>query len=130
MGNGPGSRSAIPAGERKIPDPTVDPTRTATALQRPIRRGNAEGIKNGTATDGRWRVALDSEMELHHALFWACLAITVVAELLILRSAFFPPTDVVPAENMPRSPRIVEMIWGVLPAVVLAAIFWMAWRAL
>jgi hypothetical protein len=36
----------------------------------------------------------------------------------------------VPAENMPRSPRIVEMIWGVLPAVVLAVVFWMAWRAI
>jgi len=69
-------------------------------------------------------------MELHRALFWACLVITVVAELLILRSAFFPPADMVPADNMPKSPRIVEMIWGVLPAVVLAAIFWAAWRAL
>lgn len=69
-------------------------------------------------------------MELHRALFWACLVITVVAELLILRSAFFPPADMVPADNMPTSPRIVEMIWGVLPAVVLAAIFWAAWRAL
>lgn len=102
----------------------------ATALQRPILRGRAEGINNGTATNVGSRVALDSEMELHRALFWACLVITVVAELLILRSAFFPPTDVVPADNMPRSPRIVEMIWGVLPAVVLAVVFWAAWLAL
>jgi hypothetical protein len=69
-------------------------------------------------------------MEPHRVLFWACLVIAVVAELLILRSAFFPPTDVVPAENMPSSPRIVEMIWGVLPAFALAAVFWMAWGAL
>ncbi len=120
----------MPAGERNIPDPTVDPTRTATALQRPIRRGNAEGINNGTATTVGWRVGLQSEMELHRALFWACLVITIIAELLILRSAFFPPTDMVPADNMPRSPRIVEMIWGVLPAIALAAIFWAAWRSL
>ncbi|MFI5239346.1 MAG: cytochrome c oxidase subunit II transmembrane domain-containing protein [Gemmatimonadales bacterium] len=69
-------------------------------------------------------------MELHRALFWACLVITVIAELLILRSAFFPPNDMVPAENMPKSPRVVEMIWGILPAIVLAAIFWAAWRAM
>jgi len=95
-----------------------------------MRRGSAEGINNGTATEVRWRVALHSEMELHRALFWACLVITIVAELLILRSAFFPPTDMVPADNMPRSPRIVEMIWGVLPAIVLAVVFWAAWKAL
>jgi hypothetical protein len=69
-------------------------------------------------------------MDAHRALFWACLVVTVIAELLILRSAFFPPTDVVPADNMPRSPRWLEMIWGVLPAVALAAIFWTAWGAL
>jgi len=69
-------------------------------------------------------------MELHRALFGACLVVTVIAELLILRSAFFPPSDVVPADNMPRSPRIVEMIWGVLPAIVLAAVFWAAWGAI
>ena len=69
-------------------------------------------------------------MELHRALFWACLVVTIATELLILRSAFFPPTDVVPAENMPRSPRIVEMIWGVLPTIALAAVFWSAWRAM
>ena len=113
-----------------MPDPTVDPTRIATALQRPIRRGNTEGINNGTATRVGWRVAFDSKMELHRVLFWACLVVTVAAEVLILRSAFFPPTDMVPADNMPRSPRIVEMIWGVLPAVALAAIFWAAWRAM
>jgi hypothetical protein len=113
-----------------MPEPTVDPTRIATALQRPIRRGSAEGINNGTATCWRWRVALQSQMELHRALFWACLAVSVIAELLILRSAFFPQSDVVPADNMPRSPRVVEMIWGILPAIALAAIFWAAWRAM
>ena len=69
-------------------------------------------------------------MELHRALFWACLVVTTVAELLILRSAFFPPAGMVPAENMPRSPRIIEMIWGMLPAIALAVIFWATWRAM
>ncbi len=120
----------MPAGERKIPDPTVDPTRTATALQSPIRRGRAEGINNGTATRDGWRVAFDSIMELHRVLFWACLSVTVIAELLILRSAFFPPNDMIPADNMPRSPRVAEIIWGILPAIALAAVFSAAWSAL
>src|SRR6476469_8580260 len=37
-GSGPGSLAAMPAGERKIPEPIVDPTSTATALQRPSCR--------------------------------------------------------------------------------------------
>src|SRR5687768_4224691 len=41
-GSGPGSLSAIPAGERKMPEPIVEPTRTATALHKPSRRGSAE----------------------------------------------------------------------------------------
>ena len=38
-GSGPGMRSAMPAGDRKIPDPIVDPMTTAVALHRPMRRG-------------------------------------------------------------------------------------------
>jgi hypothetical protein len=33
--------SAIPAGDRKIPEPIVVPTRTAMALHSPKRRGNS-----------------------------------------------------------------------------------------
>jgi hypothetical protein len=42
-GSGPGSFVAIPAGDLKIPDPIVDPTRIATAVQRPILRGSPSG---------------------------------------------------------------------------------------
>ena len=38
IGRGPGSLSAMPAGERKIPEPIVEPMTTATALQKPMRR--------------------------------------------------------------------------------------------
>jgi len=38
-GPGPGILSAIPAGDRKMPEPIVEPTTTAVALQRPIRLG-------------------------------------------------------------------------------------------
>src|SRR5579863_1796482 len=50
MGPGPGNRVAIPAGERKIPDPIVEPTSTATALHRPSRRTSA-GRRDAAAAD-------------------------------------------------------------------------------
>src|SRR5690348_4429341 len=39
IGSGAGTRSAMTAGVRKIPLPMVEPTSTATALQKPSRRG-------------------------------------------------------------------------------------------
>ena len=42
IGTGPGSLSAMPAGDRKIPEPTVEPMTTAMALQRPMRRSRPE----------------------------------------------------------------------------------------
>jgi hypothetical protein len=36
----------MPAGERKIPEPIVEPTRTATALHSPSRRGRDEARAN------------------------------------------------------------------------------------
>src|SRR5688572_26193801 len=49
-GSGPGSLSVMPAGERKIPEPIVDPTRTATALQSPswrVREGAGAPVDAG-----------------------------------------------------------------------------------
>src|SRR3954468_12617923 len=46
-GRGPGSLSAMPAGERKMPEPIVDPMSTATALQRPSWR-----LRDGARSDG------------------------------------------------------------------------------
>jgi hypothetical protein len=69
-------------------------------------------------------------MDIRHALFWACAAIIVVAELLILRAAFFPTVDAAPSANVPQSPRAMEIVWGVLPAFALAGLLWTVWRAL
>src|ERR1700689_2966513 len=52
MGPGPGNRAAMPAGDRKIPDPMVDPTSTATALQSPSRRNRAGRFGSGPAAAG------------------------------------------------------------------------------
>ncbi len=69
-------------------------------------------------------------MDLHHALFWACALITGIAELLILKAAFFPVTEATPRTNLPHSPRAIEVLWGVLPAFALAAVFAVSWRVL
>src|SRR5580765_1398539 len=42
-GSGPGSLSAIEAGDLKMPEPMVVPMTTATALQRPRRLGRFDG---------------------------------------------------------------------------------------
>src|SRR5262252_4371416 len=44
-GRGPGSRFAIPAGVRKMPEPMVMPMTTATALQRPSCRGSVPDVE-------------------------------------------------------------------------------------
>jgi len=71
-----------------------------------------------------------AEMDIRHALFWACAAVIVVAELFILRAAFFPVADVQPSANVPKSPRAIETLWGTLPAFALGALLWAVWRAL
>jgi heme/copper-type cytochrome/quinol oxidase subunit 2 len=69
-------------------------------------------------------------MEMKTALFWACAAICAVAELLILRAAFKPADDPSPSATVPHSPRGVEMLWGILPAIALIAVFVVAWRSI
>ena len=69
-------------------------------------------------------------MDSKHILFWLCTAVTVVAELFLLRSAFFPRAAGAPAPELSRSPRAVEMLWGVLPAIALAVIYGAAYRAM
>lgn len=89
-------------------------------------------MPNATARPEHWRVAFVTEMDLRHTLFWGCVAVTALAELFLLRSAFFPPAP--PAsetsETLPRSPRAVEILWGVLPAIMLAGVFGAAYHSM
>src|SRR5881396_1978390 len=52
IGSGVGTRSAMTAGVRKIPPPMVDPTSTATALQKPRRRGSRSPQRSVAGTRG------------------------------------------------------------------------------
>src|SRR4051794_20069216 len=94
-GSGPGNLSAIPAGDRKIPDPIVDPTRTATALHIPRRRGRADDvvrfagdIPNGSANPSRARVAYGAMNPLTREwMFWLAAAACALAEAAIIVSS-------------------------------------------
>ena len=61
-GSGPGSRSVMLAGERKIPEPIVVPMTTATALHSPNRRGSADGgstvVESGMSQYARARTTI------------------------------------------------------------------------
>jgi heme/copper-type cytochrome/quinol oxidase subunit 2 len=66
---------------------------------------------------------------LSEPIFWIAAALCIVAELAILRAAFAPPTDAGPAAPVPQSPRGLEMIWAIIPAVILAILLAATWRA-
>ena len=67
---------------------------------------------------------------LAEPIFWVAASICVVAELFILRSAFAPPRDAGPGAPVPQSPRGTEMIWAVIPAIILAVLLAATWRAI
>lgn len=66
---------------------------------------------------------------LAEPVFWAALAICVVAEVAILRSAFMPHPDTAESASLPHSERGLEMIWAIVPAIVLAILLAATWRA-
>lgn len=67
---------------------------------------------------------------LAEPIFWIAAGLCVLAELLILRAAFAPPRDAGAAAPVPQSPRGTEMIWAIIPAVILAVLLAATWRAI
>jgi heme/copper-type cytochrome/quinol oxidase subunit 2 len=63
-------------------------------------------------------------------LFWIAAALCVVAELAILRAAFSPHPRADRTDAVPDSPRGIEMMWAVIPAVGLGVLLVATWRAL
>ena len=68
-------------------------------------------------------------MSIQHALFWGCAAVCTVAELLILIDVFAPARKADVAPHIPQSPKSIEILWAVLPAIGLVALFWVARNA-
>lgn len=62
-------------------------------------------------------------------IFWIAAAVCVIAELAILRYAFFPRSVSPESADVPHSTRGSEMIWAIVPAIVLALLLAATWRA-
>jgi heme/copper-type cytochrome/quinol oxidase subunit 2 len=62
-------------------------------------------------------------------IFWIATALCVVAELFILRSAFFPRRIHTETESIAHSPRGAEMMWAIIPAIALIFLLTATWRA-
>lgn len=65
---------------------------------------------------------------LAEPIFWIALALSVVAQIAILRAAFARRPDSV--GPIPHSPRGAEMLWALIPAIGLAFLFAATWRAI
>jgi hypothetical protein len=64
------------------------------------------------------------------AIFWSALACCVVAQVAILRSALTrhrPPAGA--PVTLPPLRRGAEMVWALLPAIALAGVMILTWRA-
>ncbi len=66
---------------------------------------------------------------LAEPIFWIAAVICIVAELALLRSAFVPHPDTVESASLPHSRRGLEMIWAIVPAIILAILLAATWRA-
>lgn len=60
-------------------------------------------------------------------IFWIAAAICIIAELALLRSAFTPrPSE---AGMASHSSKGIEMLWAIVPAIMLAVLLAATWRA-
>jgi len=66
---------------------------------------------------------------LSDAIFWVAVACCAAAQLLILRSVF-AARGAGPAGALSPVRRPLEIVWALLPAVGLALVLAMTWRAM
>jgi heme/copper-type cytochrome/quinol oxidase subunit 2 len=64
-------------------------------------------------------------------IFWLAVVCCVVAQAAIVRSALRTPVQhPEPGVEVPRPRRAIEIAWTVLPAIGLALVLIMTWRAI
>jgi hypothetical protein len=63
-------------------------------------------------------------------LFWSSVACCAVAQYLILRSVGGRRHLPEPSARLPRQRGAVELLWALVPAVALAALFVVTWRTM
>lgn len=62
--------------------------------------------------------------------FWVAVVLCVIAHGFILRSAFAAAAAVEHSHTLPPIRRAAEVVWVVLPAVMLIVLFVATWRAI
>ena len=62
-------------------------------------------------------------------VFWVAVACCAIAQIAIIRSVLLVKPIESPSETVPIARRASEVAWAVLPAVMLALVFWATWRA-
>lgn len=63
-------------------------------------------------------------------LFWSSVACCAVAQYLIIRSVAGHRRLPEPSARLPRQRGGMELLWAVVPAVALVALFVVTWRAM
>ena len=149
IGMGPGSLSAMPAGERKMPEPMVEPITTAMAVHSPMRRWSVGSTVNtgdvialvyqeelprasGNLLKCRltgailqcWPLPRLRLLTLPMTAFWIAATLVIVAQVMILRSTV----------RALRSPsalagRGIEWAYAIVPAIALALVLVATWQA-
>jgi heme/copper-type cytochrome/quinol oxidase subunit 2 len=104
----------------------------ATQRRRELQR-TAEKLQRTTSNAEKTDTIQKQQHPIVHSLsipvFWIAAGICVIAEIAILRAAFTPGGSTSESSPMPHSPRGAEMIWAVIPAIVLALLLAATWRA-
>lgn len=69
---------------------------------------------------------------LADAIFWIAVASCTIAQVAILRSIFTvaPQGSPPAAAGAPRIHRAMEIMWAILPAIALAGVLVITWRAM
>ncbi len=68
--------------------------------------------------------------QIAEIVFWIAAVSCAIGELAILRTVFAPHSSANSSPSIPHSPRGVEMLWAVIPAIALAALLAATWRAI
>lgn len=64
------------------------------------------------------------------AIFWIAAGCCAVAQWFIVRGAIAAASAPAASARVPRSRRVTETIWAIVPAIALAVVLAATWRAL
>jgi heme/copper-type cytochrome/quinol oxidase subunit 2 len=70
------------------------------------------------------------QLSFADGLFWSSVACCAIAQFFILRSVGGRRHVPAPSARLPRQRGGVELLWAIVPAVALVALFFVTWRAM